>query len=53
MTNAADRFLAVVRKHMHHPAHAASETIWSPELESVSRSQLRAIQEEKLAAAYD
>jgi phenylacetate-CoA ligase len=51
--SAAERFLAVVRKHMLDPSRAATPDIWSPGLESLSRDALRSVQEEKLACAFD
>lgn len=48
-----DRFLSVVRKHRLDPDSPGSARIWSPALETAPRSEISAIQGEKLAAAFD
>jgi phenylacetate-CoA ligase len=48
-----ERFLAVVQKYKVDPERPATSTLWSPSLEAASHERIVAIQEEKLAAAFD
>ena len=47
-----DRWRQLVLRHVTHADAPANDQFWSPELETISREQLRAIQSEKLALAY-
>lgn len=53
MSTARDRFLATVRKHQLDPHAPAGPHSWSPGLECLPRESLRALQSEKLSAAFD
>jgi phenylacetate-CoA ligase len=43
-------WLAVMERHRHDPDAAGSEPYWSPRLDCASRDELRAVQDEKVAA---
>ncbi len=51
MSNARERFLDTVLKYRFNSDAPGSESHWSPELDTASRSRLREIQSEKLVAA--
>ncbi len=52
-STARDRYLSTVRKYQHHASAPGATHSWSPSLECIPRSELRAIQGEKLSAAFD
>src|SRR4051812_1558041 len=48
-----DRYLSIVRRYQLNPDRPAAGGIWCPELECAPREMIRALQDAKVAAAYE